>query len=73
LKQRFQISVEQVKEQLRYFKRGNINSPFSQVRNKLANYNHQIVFYNQYHNMMFTVDTSNNVACTVMYLEPQNK
>ena len=67
-----QLTVEYVKQQMRYFKRGNMNSPFSQVRNKLANYAHQIVFYNQYNNMMLAVDpTNDNTVCTVMYLEPQ--
>jgi len=70
LGERFSMSVNDVKQQIQYFKRGNINSPFSQVRNKIANYAHQVVFYNQRHNLMFTVDTTNNVACTAMYLEP---
>lgn len=65
------MTVDYVKSQLRYFKRGNTNSPFSQVRNKVVNYAHQMVFYSQYNNMMFTVDpTNDNTVCTVMYLEP---
>ena len=54
LKLRFpHMSVEEVKSQMNFFKRGSISSPFNQVRNKIANYAHQVVFYNQRHNMMF--------------------
>lgn len=70
LKLRFSMSVEDIKSQMSYFKRGNINSPFSQIRHKIANYAHQVVFYNQRYNMMFTVDTVSKIACTVMFLEP---
>ena len=74
LKLRFpHMSVEEVKSQMNFFKRGSISSPFNQVRNKIANYAHQVVFYNQRHNMMFAVDTITNVACTVMFLDPNNQ
>jgi hypothetical protein len=71
LKLRFNMSVEEVLNSEKYFKVGNTNSPYSQVRNKLTNHNHQVVFYNERFNMMLACDPYTGSVCTTMYLNLQ--
>lgn len=71
LVERFGFGKEFVMENKTYLKKGNLSSPYSQIRNKMTTYPHQVVFYNEKYNLMMTADTITRLITTAMYLKPQ--
>jgi len=71
LVKRFGFGVDFVMSTKQYLKKGNLSSKYSQIRNKMTTYPHQVVFYNEKYNLMMTADTITKLITTAMYLQPQ--
>ena len=71
LQTRFKLTSTQVSESFPYFKKGNINTRYNQVRNKILSYPHEEVYYNEKFNLMLVCDTITKKICTAMFLNPQ--
>lgn len=68
LETRFKLSTTQVSDTFPYFKKGNITTQYNQVRNKIVNYPHEEVYYNEKFNLMLVCDTITKKICTAMFL-----
>jgi len=71
LNKRFNMSVEELKKQLGYFKfvnNENVNK-YPSIRGKFINYPGQKFLVNEYLNMFFPVDINTKTAITPMYVD----
>ena len=70
---RFSISLSQLGQHLKYFKRASKDCPIHTIRTKVSSNNYDsTIFYNQKFNMMIAVDMKTKVACTAMFIDNKN-
>lgn len=69
LEERFRISVQQLKQQLSYFKIANTQCKFKTVATKVAKDPANKYFYHEKMNLMIAVDPRSKTAITAMFID----